>query len=160
MLSLIRVRQGRRFATRILKPLVDASRIRLGGIPDDTWSDPYVIGLLSTLVTLLAREQLQSLEGDDLGLVQVGAWKDITSTSNDDVGQDICILSMNRDIAFQNGYRTAGALFRAIAACGFDLQRDVDTADAAPHAGVDQVLALWACAFDDRICGRTLALPL
>lgn len=150
MLDLLRVRRARKAAVAAINPLVEGSRWRLHGIPDMVWLDPYVIGFLAMLITLVARREVRNLEGQALGLVQLYAWEDITRSGNANVGEEICLLSANGDAAFQTGCLDAERLFRVIEAGAADADApDLDDED--PDLPAASVSALWSQYFDERV---------
>ena len=50
-----RTRKARRAAVAAISPIVEDSRHRLGGISDVAWSDPYIIGFMVMLISIIAR---------------------------------------------------------------------------------------------------------
>ena len=69
MFQLLRARRGRKAAVAAIAPQVDASRHRLTGIPDAIWLEPYVVGFITALITLIARETVGSLSVRAMGLL-------------------------------------------------------------------------------------------
>lgn len=107
LLNLSRTRRARRAAAAMIVPLVEASRRRLGGIAEATWSDPYVIGFMAMLITLISRVEVGRLDSDALGAVQTGAWQDITGLSGSAIGEDMLHLGAAHDRNFEAGCRDA-----------------------------------------------------
>jgi hypothetical protein len=143
--------RGRRAAAGEITPLVEGTRLRLGSIPDTTWRDPYVIGFLGMLITLIAMRSTGPLDTDDLGAVQAGAWTDITGMSGDFVGEEICFLSASNDNRFTFGCRNAESFVRAL--------DTVSRQGALLDEGLATSLtddrevrsALWSCYFDAQL---------
>lgn len=154
MWQLLRVRRARQAAVAAINPRVERSRAQLQGISDVTWQDPYVIGFLIMLITLIARRAEHRLGEQALGLVQLDAWEAITGTKTSNIGEEVCLLSANGDAAFQDGCVNAQRLFSAIEAeegvhgapSRGELDADAEVA-ARPSA------ALWNRYFDERIGG-------
>lgn len=115
VLSLWRARRGRRAATTAISPLVDKTRQRLDGLPDSVWREPYVVGFLGMLITLLATRNAGSLGTAALASAQAGAWSDITGMAANLVGEEICFLTAAGDEAFDLGCRNATSFFEAVA---------------------------------------------
>jgi len=139
MFELLRARRGRKAAVAVITPQVDASRHRLAGIPDAIWLEPYVVGFITALITLVARQAVGSLSGTAMGLVQADAWAEITGLDAGLIGEEICLLSSMEDLEFAEGCRSASAFFAAHA----------DKA-VSPDGGAD-LAALWSALFDSRI---------
>jgi hypothetical protein len=141
MMRFLKVRRARKAAVAAIAPHVERSRWRMDGIPETAWNDPYVIGFLAMLITLVAQKEVRWLDGQALGLVQLDAWGAITQSASDTIGEEICLLSANGDGAFELGCSNAQRMFQ-------ELER-------APAAGgEDGPLAaslLWSRFFDDRV---------
>jgi hypothetical protein len=153
MFQLWKARRARRAAISTICPLVERSRWKLHGIPESAWLDPYMIGFLSMLITLVAKDKAQNLDGDALGLVQLEAWKEITQSENDDIGGEICLLSMDHDNAFQAGCDNAVLLFDAIMGGGGASGGMDGSTDELPAGSFnnDNATALWTRVFEDQI---------
>jgi hypothetical protein len=92
----------------MIEPLVDYSRARLGSIPAIAWYQPYLLGFMTMLISLAARLELPAgLTSDQLGLVQLDAWRQITGLEDDMLGEQICLLSASGDEAFASGCANA-----------------------------------------------------
>lgn len=112
-LELSRKRKSRRAAVTALSPIVDGSRHRLGGISDVAWSDPYIIGFLVMLISIVARLESSRISGDSLCLVQRRAWEDITEMNSEAMAEQLLLLSTDRNQDFELGCHNAAA-FSAI----------------------------------------------
>lgn len=99
--------RGRRAALAAIGPLVDRSRERLNGIADIAWLDPYMIGFLVMLITLIARHKVGVLDSDALGIVQREAWAEITGLKAELIGEEVFHLSANSHKEFEAGCRNA-----------------------------------------------------
>jgi len=157
MLQLLRVRRGRKAAVAALAPHVEASRHRLDGIPDGVWLEPYMVGFMSMLITLVAGRAANPLGQQAMGLVQIGAWAEITGMKPELVGEEICLLSSNSDGAFAAGCRNAAVFLDAYygESLAGEIANWARTGAEEPnidrlHAGSDPA-ALWAHFFDTRI---------
>jgi hypothetical protein len=153
MFQLFKARRARRAAISIICPLVERSRWKLHGIPESAWLDPYMVGFLSMLITLVAKDKASNLDVDALGLVQLEAWKEITKLEMNDIGEEICLLSMDHNNVFQAGCDNAVLLFDAIMEPGGASGMMDDSTDELPPCGFpnDVVTALWKRVFEDRI---------
>lgn len=110
------VRKGRKAAVTTIGPLVERSRTALNGIPDIAWRDPYLVGFMLTLITIVARIASRDLQGRDLRLVQSQAWGAITGMDADLVGEDAITLSNSHPREFQHG--CLSAMLVATRLCG------------------------------------------
>lgn len=105
-----------RAASAVILPLVEGTERRKRGIAPDIWRQPYVIGFISTLITLIANRTVPGdLDGNRLGNVQLDAWSTVTGERDEQVGEDICMLSASQDAAFVAGCRNAGLFLTAYA---------------------------------------------
>ena len=151
VLSLWRARRGRRAATTAISPLVDKTRQRLDGLPDSVWREPYVVGFLGMLITLLATRNAGSLGTAALASAQAGAWSDITGMAANLVGEEICFLTAAGDEAFDLGCRNATSFFEAVALLDRRSEESL-LKDRISLLDCDQVeearSALWARYFD------------
>jgi hypothetical protein len=140
-----------RSALQELSPLVEASRRRLGHIPETCWSEPYLIGLIMTLITLHAqRRHGGRLASNELGYVQLHAWRKLTGMPDDSIGEDLCRLSADGDLMFQWGCRRAGRLFAAWHWSDPGLAFS-DEAIAEEISAPRSIGELWKRYFDDRV---------
>jgi len=153
MFDLWRARRARRAATVAISPLVEASRHRCDGIPDALWLDAYVIGFLATLITLFGTRQSGPLDSDALAAAQSGAWSDITKTSGEMAGEQICYFSLSGDATFLQGCSDAELFFRKLVdPCGSSPNKtDLAEGDLAEET---DSLALWAHYFERRVYER------
>jgi hypothetical protein len=109
-----RIYCARRAAVRSIRPFVERSRHKLGGISDGVWLDAYLIGFIGMLITLLAKRRSAHLGSLGLGLVQVGAWAEITDLDSGLIGEEICFLSLERGPNFAAGCENAQRFFNAL----------------------------------------------
>lgn len=161
MLQFLRVRQGRRAAVAAVAPYVEMSRLRLQQIPEGIWLDPYMIGFIAMLITLIAKRAAGPLGMQAMGLVQAEAWADITGLKAD-IGEELCLLSTARDPHFATGCRNAAAFVAALYGdyAGdetVEWARSVELGDATEPAAELLIEAsgdastLWSLFFDSRI---------
>lgn len=114
MFRLWKVARARRAAVAAIAPLVELSRGRLGSIPSEAWRDPYLIGFLSMLITLVVKVESDGRIGSEqLGLAQAEAWARITGERDDLIGEEICLLSSSRNSAFGKGCSNALRFMKA-----------------------------------------------
>jgi hypothetical protein len=104
-----RTRKARRAAVSAISPIVEDSRHRLGGISDIAWSDPYIIGFMVMLISIIARMQSGKMSEDSLCLVQCRAWEDITAMQSDLMAEQLLLLSTDRNRDFELGCHNAAA---------------------------------------------------
>jgi hypothetical protein len=71
-------RRARRAALRFVRPYVARTRWRRGSDPGEAWMEPYALGFLTGLITLVARPLMGGARGEVLGLVQAEAWAALT----------------------------------------------------------------------------------
>lgn len=102
-----KVRRASKAAVSLVAPLVANSRRRLNGIPASTWADPYVIGLIMTMITIAARLESETVEGQLLCKVQQNAWAKITGAHAALIGEEVLLLSTARDPDFVHGCQDA-----------------------------------------------------
>ena len=104
-----RSRKARRAAVAVISPIVENSRHRLGGITEVAWSDPYVIGFMVMLISIIARMQSGRISEDSLCVVQCRAWEDITEMQSDLMAEQLLLLSTDRNRDFELGCHNAAA---------------------------------------------------
>lgn len=104
-----RTRKARRAAVAAISPIVEGSRYRLGGISDVAWSDPYIIGFMVMLISIIARMESGRISADALCLVQCRAWEDITAMQSDLMAEQLLLLSTDRNRDFELGCHNAAA---------------------------------------------------
>ncbi len=164
MLHFLRVRRARKAAIAILAPHVAGSRRRLGEIPDGLWLDPYVVGFVGMLITLIARRASGPLDANAMAMVQTEAWADITGIRAELIGEEIVYLSSIQDRSFAGGCGNARAFLEAHYGEPIEdemMDRDWTGADGAGvyagsgehfaiHAG-DDASVLWRLFFDSRL---------
>ena len=113
----LRASYARRAAVRTLSPYMEQTRQRHLHALDAIWRRPYVIGYLSMLITLVALNSVRRrLDRDELGLVQIEAWGQLTHSPDDSIGDDIQLLSAERNDEFIQGCANAMEFWRAYCA--------------------------------------------
>jgi hypothetical protein len=143
--------RGRRAAVGQIVPLIDGTRLRWGAIPDTAWRDPYVIGFLGILITVIATRSIGPLDTDDLAAVQAGAWTDITGMPGDLVGEEICFLSASNDNRFMLGCRNAEAFVQALDIADRQSERLDEGSVASLPADREIRSTLWSRYFDAQL---------
>ena|SRR5690242_10976763 len=160
--TMAEVRRGRRAAVSTIGPLVERSRISLNGIPDIAWRDPYLVGFMLTLITIVARIESRNLQDHDLGFVQSQAWGAITGMDADLIGEDALTLSNSHPREFQYGCYSATMVASrlcgsaAVASIGYEPWQETAPAEEYPFNGDDRsvtsisnpVTGNWTDAFD------------
>lgn len=152
MLDIFKVRRARKAAVAVIAPHVERTRWKLRDIPDSVWFDPYVIGFLGLLITLVAQRAVAGLGQQALGLVQIDAWREITRAGNADIGEDITLLSTAADASFAAGCKDAETLFGELVPAA---DAPFDSIDCTIADNTSRVAWLWSRCFEDRIGART-----
>ena len=114
ILELWRSRRGRRTAVATIAPLVERSRDRLHGIPDSIWLDPYMVGFVAMLITLVAKREVKEIDQPSLALVQCEAWAEITGMNSELIGEEILCLCTTENADFELGCHNALAFSEAL----------------------------------------------
>lgn len=158
--------QGRKAAVATINPLVERSRQRLLGIPEIVWLDPYMIGFMIMLITLIAKREAKVRTSQALAHAQSSAWAAITGMRRDLVGEEVALLSATRDEAFEIGCYNALLFGQALYGGATTVDSDFstlweETTRGAPSAielptaeareKEDAVAELWADCFDAHV---------
>ena len=98
-----RIRQAALEVAALIKPLVE---LRLESV---NWSQPYLVGLLTTTIGLLFRLNMSPLNDDELMEALVIAWREITATPWADRFE-----LLRSDAAFKAGADNASKFVRAM----------------------------------------------
>jgi len=114
MFELWKVYKGRKAAVAAISPFVEQSRRRLDEIPVTAWLDPYLVGFITTLITLIAKRRCDSLATSTLARVQSTAWGDITGIGADIIGEEVCLLSAAQNRTFEQGCENGVRFFQAL----------------------------------------------
>lgn len=101
-------------AAAVISPIVEQSRQRLGGICDAVWSDPYIIGFVVMLISVVAKLESGELAERAISRVQCGAWRDITSARGGSIAERFMMLNIARDRDFELGCRNAAMFARVL----------------------------------------------
>lgn len=151
--AMMDVRKGRRAAVAMIGPLVEQSRARLNGIPDTAWRDPYLVGFMLTLITIVARIESRTLRDRELSVVQSQAWSAITDMNADLIGEDALTLSTAHSEEFQYGCHRATIVASrlcgtaAVTSIGYEPWQDAINERGASVL-LNTVTGNWADAFD------------
>jgi hypothetical protein len=161
-LEFSRTRRARRAAVAAISPIVQGSRQRLGGISDGAWSDPYIIGFLVMLISIIARLESGKMSTNSLCAVQRNAWRDITETRSEGMAEQLLLLSADRNRDFELGCSNAAAFGTIL--FGSDIllegaglrradwwQRDPEDSSTSILAHREDVDAAWTQWFDAHI---------
>jgi hypothetical protein len=171
LLGLWKARRGRRAAVATISPFVESSRRRLKDIPESAWLDPYLVGFMVMFITLVARREVNALDTQALGLVQCGAWGEITGMKDDLIGEETLHLCATGDRDFERGCRDAIAidlaLYRSEVARNSDLGIGGLNDDLGFGLGgerdpeIDDVMLLWQQYFETQItsCSARSNMP-
>lgn len=99
---------ARRAVVKLLSPYLARTRANIGTIPEIAWRDPYIVGFLTMLGSLVLIERSRGrISGEKLGLAQLAVWESITGLKDSRVGEDILMLSASGDEDFLEGCRNA-----------------------------------------------------
>jgi hypothetical protein len=137
----------------MISPIVEQSRQRLGGISDDAWSDPYIIGFIVMLISVIARLEGGRIADRALCRVQSRAWQDITSMRGGAMVEELLVLSSARNHEFELGCHNA-ATFGSILFGTSILFEGAGVPQLEMPDGFSQredVRAAWAQYFDEHI---------
>jgi hypothetical protein len=163
MSGLWKTRRARRAAVATIAPLVERSRNHRDGIPERIWLDPYMVGFLVMLITLLARREVDTLDSQALGLVQCEAWTEVTGMKSDLIGAEVIHLSAARHKTFELGCADAvafdlalhGTSIAGVFDLGFGMLDDTLSAGVNnPARAISEsrdILALWDHYFETAI---------
>lgn len=164
MLDVWRARRGRKVAVAAIAPLVESSRRKLNGLAQSDYLEPYIVGFLSMLITLVARRTMAAATDDAVGLVQAEAWGEITGLGSDSIGEEICLLSSSGDVDFYSGCSAAAQFFEMSCRPSADGdQKPTGGADDVPDGDDPAIVSmlkgelskvLWAQCFEDHIRSR------
>ncbi|MEP3275752.1 MAG: hypothetical protein ABJN26_16380 [Stappiaceae bacterium] len=113
MLDWWRLRKARESAVAAIRPYLEYSVNRVGRHSLDNLN-PYAVGFLGMLITLVAQYKYPSLGTRTIGLLQMEAWAELTKNNADLIGQEISFLSLNADPDFQGGCYAAKTFFDEI----------------------------------------------
>lgn len=173
-LGLWKAHQGSRAAVAAVAPFVERSRVRFSGIPGVVWLDPYIVGFMVMLITLVAKREAAIGGGSALHHAQSTAWAAITGLKSDVIGEEVLLLSAGRQRDFEQGCRQAlafgQALYGTAATADADLYeaweqvtRGAPLAHADPVRGLEteakerHVSELWSELFDTAVSRRLRA---
>jgi hypothetical protein len=162
VIELSRVRKARRAAVTTISPIVEQSRHRLGAISDAAWSDPYMIGFMVMLISIIARVESGRIARNAMSRVQRKAFEDITSMTSDVMAEELLLLSTSRNRDFELGCHNAVAfgsilLGTPIPSEGGGMPREDRRSElpevefAKPFAQCEDVSAAWEQFFDARL---------
>lgn len=99
---------ARRAAIDTLSPYLQRTRAHLGEIPQIAWRDPYIVGFVTMIASLLILERSAGrISGEKLGLAQLAVWERVSGIVDPRVGEDILTLSAAGDELFLEGCRNA-----------------------------------------------------
>lgn len=155
VLDLSRVRKARKAACAAISPMVARSRARLGAIPDATWSNPYIVGFIVMLISIIAKMEIGKIDGQALCHVQIGAWQQITGHRSDLIGEEVMLLSASRNQEFETGCHDALALASLLISSSVlgdrPIEPDLDINAVLPWPERDDLSSLWERFFEAHI---------
>ena len=111
MWDLYRAHRASRAVVRQIGPLIARSRTRLEDIPDQAWLQPYMVGFMGMLISLLARNASPTIGSQATGLVQQDSWARLTGCDACLIGEEMCLLSSQDDPKFAEGCHAALEVF-------------------------------------------------
>ncbi|MGE5535540.1 MAG: hypothetical protein ACM3W7_08495 [Acidobacteriota bacterium] len=120
----------------------------MGSIPDSTWHDPYVVGFLAMLITMIATRAAGSLGSNDLAAVQSKAWGDITGMPGHLFGEEICFYDAAHDNRFTFGCRNAELFLHELDVAKYQSEQKLSAGAAVTPSEPDVTSALWSHYFD------------
>jgi hypothetical protein len=104
MFGLWKVRRARKAAVALIAPFVEESQSRFATqLTEHVWLEPYMVGFISMLISLVAERTTGRLDSQSAGLVQLEAWQDVTGFPSHLIGEEICLLSSGNDRRFSYG---------------------------------------------------------
>jgi hypothetical protein len=102
-----------RSAVSAFKPWVRLAVAHIGNVPSVAWADPYIVGLITTLITLQVRRTSRNrVRGEYLSRVVLTCWSQITGQSPLGLGLKTRDWVYSRDPQFNEGADNAVKLFR------------------------------------------------
>lgn len=119
--------RGRKAAVAAIAPLVEQSRRRMLGITDIVWLDPYMIGFMIMLITLVAKREAGIRTSGSLAQVQSSAWAEITGINRELIGEEVALLNATRNDAFEIGCHNALVFGQALYSCFLTIDADLPT---------------------------------
>lgn len=168
--ELWRGRRGRRAAVAAIAPFVERSRNRLNGIPAVAWIDPYMVGFVVMLITLVAKREIDNIDQSSLAMIQCEAWAEITGMTPEPIGERVLYLCATEHKEFELGCRNAHAFSQALTRSTINGPDDhLDSSGLAQRQAWDPnddnlltpfdnaaLSALWLQYFDTRVIGPGL----
>ncbi len=158
--TIIDVMRARNAAIASIRPLVEDSRQRLGGISDAVWLEPYMLGFIAMLITVTAKHRISDLEGQAMSQVQAEAWQAITGLDYQ-LGEEIILLSEARDPQFTTGCSDALTIasdFYSSGVLGAPTEDNDERGDGIASNGTASAQAIraerWRQVFDSYISNR------
>jgi hypothetical protein len=88
-------------------PRVERRGGRQSGITPNAGLDPYMIGFMVVLITLVAKRDAGIVNSQTLGLVQSAAWAAITGMDREFLGEEVLLLSNSHHHGFELGCSNA-----------------------------------------------------
>ena len=128
------VRRTSAHVARLLAPAVGRTVRRPGGVPSHVWLEPYAVGYLVSLVTMVA-VALRGTGPKALAFVQVDCWQRLTGIRDDTLGERICLLSASEDPVFAKGCADARTYYQRLAEAGGLVDHEATKAEAIATAG-------------------------
>lgn len=144
----VRTRRASRHVIATLEPLVRASRRRLNDIPASAWLDPYLLGFMAMLITVIARAEVRSLSGTELAILQGRTWSALTDINADVFGPEVMVLSESRNEAFLCGCRDAESVFASLDIFSSEIRNTLDGELLDAQLAAAQA---WQATFDNRM---------
>lgn len=115
MFGLLKVRRARKAAVALISPFVEESQRRFSSqLTEHAWLEPYMVGFMSMLISLVAEYTIGRLDSQSAGLVQLEAWQDVTGFPSHLIGEEICLLSSGNDRKFSYGCLNASRFMQEL----------------------------------------------
>lgn len=115
MLKFLIAWKARRTVVRTISPWIALTERRRGPIPPDVWRNPYLVGFTSMLITqIILKHTRGGVSGDQLALIQLQAWQQVTGITDHRIGEEILLLSSRGDAEFAKGCLNARRFLNAV----------------------------------------------
>lgn len=154
MFGLLRVRRARKAAVALITPFVEESQRRLSSkLTEQAWLDPYMVGFMGMLISLVAEYTTGRLDSQSAGLVQLEAWQDMTGFPSHLIGEEICLLSSGSDRKFGQGCLNASRFMEELTRPGHSHPDNLPPGFRVHGLNYDHsaAMALWLDLFDGHI---------
>jgi hypothetical protein len=155
-----RTRKTSKVVVALLTPLIQGSRLRLTAFPENAWLDPYLLGFMAMLITMLARAEQRRLSDSELCAVQAKAWGELTDMNADLFGEEVTLLAETRDDRFLSGCRDAENVVALLPVTGLTRQNEMfDFEINTQIEPFGSATKIWELTFDHRMVSLLAETP-